>query len=136
MRDLEQYLPSFKKEKYLRGRSGYNTESESVTIEAIERAIKAETKVARLKEEAHQDIEWLYKEYVLEADVNLSQDAIDLKRKLRDMVCKELQAENARLRKVLCIAQEVVNSNRGGLVPGYKFSKLEQALAKLDKEES
>jgi len=48
MRDLEQYLPSFKKEKYLRGRSGYNTESESVTIEAIERAIKAETEVERL----------------------------------------------------------------------------------------
>lgn len=49
MRDLEQYLPSFKKEKYLRGRSGYNTESESVTIEAIERAIKAEAEVKRLR---------------------------------------------------------------------------------------
>lgn len=44
------------------------------------------------------------------------------------------EAENARLRKVLHIAQEMVDSNRGGLVPGYKFSKLEQALAKLDKE--
>jgi len=43
-------------------------------------------------------------------------------------------AENAKLRRVLCIAQEVVNSNRGGLVPGYKFGKLEQALAKLDEE--
>jgi hypothetical protein len=49
MRDLGQYLPSFKKEKYLRGRSGYNTESESVTIEAIERAIKAEAEVERLQ---------------------------------------------------------------------------------------
>ena len=49
MRNLGQYLPSFKKEKYLRGRSGHDTESESVTIEAIERAIKAEAEVERLK---------------------------------------------------------------------------------------
>lgn len=90
---------------------------------AIERAIKAEAEVERLKEEAHQDIEWLYKEYVLEADVNLSQDAIDLKRKLRDMVCKELQAENARLRKVVEAAREyktafdtaVANPNKHGM---------------------
>lgn len=105
---------------------------------AIERALKAEAEVERLKEEAHQDIEWLYKEYVLEADVNLSQDAIDLKRKLRDMVCKELQAENAQLRAVVDAARGVFLGEGEYLCSEFKndIDRLRQALAELDKESS
>lgn len=104
--------------------------------DSITRAIKAEAEVERLKEEAHQDIEWLYKEYVLEADVNLSQDAIDLKRKLRDMVCKELQAENAKLRVVVDAARGVFLGEGEYLCSEFEdaMNRLEQALAELDKE--
>lgn len=101
---------------------------------------KAEAEVERLKEEAHQDIEWLYKEYVLEADVNLSQDAIDLKRKLRDMVCKELQAENAKLRAVVDAARVYVMEH--DKTPNLRtldewiiiVAAIRNALAELDKE--
>lgn len=107
-----------------------------LVYEALERAIKAEAEVERLKEEAHQDIEWLYKEYVLEADVNLSQDAIDLKRKLRDMVCKELQAENAQLRKVVDAARGIFLGEGEHLCSEFEdaMDQLRQALAELDKE--
>ena len=131
---------------------------QEVAKQHMKKVCKLEAEVERLKEEAHQDIEWLYKEYVLEADVNLSQDAIDLKRKLRDMVCKELQAENALLHKVADAAKELVTQiNNRTKTMGLDMSNyhaisitvkpgdagrdyweavwaFEQALAELDKE--
>lgn len=44
------------------------------------------------------------------------------------------EAENAKLRKVAEAAKKMVKSNQCGYVPGHLFGKLEQALAKLDKE--
>jgi len=129
MRDLEQYLPSFKKEKYLQGRSGHDTESESVTIEAIERAIKAEAAYKRILHE------WNFNN----EDVKKLQEEIEAWRYeegVQRIFNVRLEAENAKLRKVVDAAKEWINCPCEDIQECLECTafKYRNALAELDED--
>ena len=142
MRDLEQYLPSFKKEKYLRGRSGHNTESESVTIEAIERAIKAEAKLDRLiegcmrcaGEDDHERFQRLRAEVERLYEIN---QGCESEAHLYDDLLRRCRAENAQLRKVVDAARGIFLGEGEHLCSEFEdaMDQLRQALAELKEEE-
>ena len=115
---------------------------------AADRADKAEAEVIKLRTELYEDLVYLVKEYALESDGNMTQDAIDLKNKLRSLIFTDLQAENAKLRAVAAAAEAAIgDDNTSGIVsyktdppsgymtiPGAAWDKMVQALQALESE--